>query len=289
MKDVIAICTLDRPNEVGFLTKYLRKHLRWDGAIVVVDASQDKNTRVVLETLASDQDLILLSAPPGLPSQRNVALGFVRQTFDNNCVIHFLDDDVIPSSSYFSGARSLIRESSPERPVIVGSQDLLLSKSNHGRILSRVGLKGRDGRVSVIGLSSPPVANSRSNQWNPGHGLSFRPADFPQFEFDPSINFFGEDIEATLRLGQSGDICLAEGSKLLHVPGPRHGGRLMYDLRELELRMLLAIRFPSVVKKPLLLVAMLLEGFALLILPILPARTRVGMINNRLQMLLRKH
>lgn len=285
--DVIAICSLNRPIEVAFLLAYLRDAIKWSGAIIVVDASSDDDIQERLATVAASKGATLLQASAGLPLQRNMALSFVRENFHKDSVVHFIDDDVLPSSSYFSSASSLIRLAPDSRANVVGSRDLLLRRSGLGELLRRLGIKGGDGRISVFGLSSPPIANSRFNHWTPGHGISLRPSQFEGFEFDSSIAFFGEDIEATLRLGALGNICLTPESTLLHVPGLRKGDRAMYDRQELELRLFLATRFPKLVQRRIVMAAMIVEAIFLIVAPVAPCALRKAMVSNRLDVVAR--
>jgi glycosyltransferase involved in cell wall biosynthesis len=283
--DVIVICTLNRPYEVEFLLTYLRRQIGWTGEIVVVDASADGEVREALAKAAGAEMATLLPSLPGLPLQRNIALTFIRQAFSADTVVHFIDDDVIPSSSYFSAAANQIRLGLDERPSVVGSRDLLLRTNRRGEMLRTLRLKGKDGRISSFGLSSPPQTNSHLNQWSPGHGISLQPSQFEAFEFDSSINFFGEDMEATLRLGVLGDIRLTSDSVLLHVPGLRKGAQTIYDRNELELRLFLASRFPKVVRKSLVIIAIAMESAFLIFIPNVPWNDRKAMVSSRLSVL----
>jgi len=283
--DVVVICTMNRPNELGYLTEYLREKLGWCAAILIVDASTEKAAIDKIDGIVASQKLRLIRTEPGLPGQRNRALEYAKRHFQSGHIVHFLDDDVIPSTSYFAEATRLIQSAPKNCPRIVGSEDSLLKRSWSGSALRRIGLKGNAGRVSAFGLSSPPEADSSRNQWTPGHGFSFRPADFPDFLFDSTIDFFGEDIEATLRLGIEGNICLGKGSTLLHVPGNRQGSGLMYDLRELELRLSLARRFPEIVVRRLVLSAFFVEALLLFALPTLPFKIRAGLALSRFKLL----
>jgi glycosyltransferase involved in cell wall biosynthesis len=227
-KSVVVICTRNRPHEVTFLVRYLNRVFQ-NLEIVVVEAS-DEDSRLKLDTI--EKNVIVVSSDKGLPVQRNVAIRLVRTRMPSGTILHFIDDDVIPSANYFRSIEELLRAES-NTPTLIASWDQLLRRSRLAKVLISVGLKGKSGQVGLAVLPTPPAPCGSKLVWAAGHGLSFIPSDSSSFDFNEEIEFFGEDLEATTRFARDyGRILCPPSASLLHVPAKRNGDLDVYDLEE---------------------------------------------------------
>lgn len=243
--ELIVVCTRNRAKECLFLCRYIDKYLPDSPPILVVDSSDDAEPLRELELQGGGRFRVLKS-PPGLPHQRNVAIKFAQQVSGGNFIIHFIDDDVLPSSTYFVEATRLLKQQ--DVPSWLGSRDLLLGlPSRLSRILMYLRLKPKAGKVSAAGLCTPPQAGSQDNDWTPGHSFSLKQTSKKEiFLFEENIEFFGEDLEASLRFSTiNGPISCPERMTVLHVQGNRAGTASQYEEEELKLRFVLSNLLPE--------------------------------------------
>jgi len=290
MKSVVVICSRNRLFEVKFLLGYLDSQIGWRDNILLVDSSDSYNPTEELLESTYGFPLEVLRARANLPHQRNVAIRHLLATFQDDVVIHFLDDDVIPSMAYFHSQTSELI-SNPK--YLVGARDVGLLETRKWTLITDLGFGARPGAVSKNGLTSPPLPNSRQNMWTPGLAFSYRLDQYPDFRFDEDINFFGEDLEATLRFSQQrGEINLTQESMVLHLEGPRRGSKEHYDLQELLLRIRIATNFPNLVSKRFLFASLLLESIYIIYLRVFYRKLSWQLLLNRLsivsQILFRK-
>jgi hypothetical protein len=260
---VTAICTRNRPHEIAFLVRYLDRILGIR-QLIIVDSSD--SSEEIERYLLDFPWATLVSSEAGLPLQRNKAIRYVRENYPPGTILHFIDDDVIPSHSYFGSAESLLR-GHLGHPLLVASWDQLLSWSSLSIILMFLRIKGEPGFLGAALLPTPPSPRFKSPVWGAGHGFSFVPSSCEAFAFSEEIDFFGEDLDATLRFSKEfGSIeCLLESS-LLHIPARRNGSLEEYDRQEVTLRKNVALRYFGKVRRGILAGALFCEGVVLVLL-----------------------
>ena len=264
-KSVVVICTRNRPEEVTFLVRYLNRVFQ-SLEIVIVDSS-DEDSR--LKYVTNFKNVRVIISDKGLPIQRNVAIRLVRNQMPKSTILHFIDDDVIPSANYFKSIEESLRVKS-EAPILIASWDYLLRQSTLAKILIYLGIKGKPGQVGLAVLPTPPAPGNSRLVWAAGHGLSFIPSDCKSFEFNEDIEFFGEDFEATTRFGRNfGRIMCPPGASLLHIPANRRGDHDSYDREESRIRSEFATRNLGINRRVVLALFFVAEASVIALLSIL--------------------
>jgi glycosyltransferase involved in cell wall biosynthesis len=283
LNSVVVICTRNRPDEIAFLVNYLDKTFG-NLELLVVDASDDHS--LVIECASAYPHVKVIHSTKGLPLQRNIAIRYVRQHLPKGTVLHFIDDDVIPNVSYFSAIEKALR-SQGGNPTMLASWDQLLGLSTLTKMLIFLRLKGRAGHLGAALLPTPPSPNEESPVWAAGHGLSLVPSQCKNFEFNEDIEFFGEDLDATLRFtSKFGRIICIDGASLLHIPAKRQGDRVTYDRQESEIRRRTALTNFGPSRRLFLALAFTVEGAVLALLSGLAiSGTYANMARNRFSQL----
>ena len=256
---LVVICTRNREQQLRACIKHLEELEGAPREVLVVDSSEDSIAGVAAAT--PDLAVRIVHSNPGLPRQRNVAIGIVLKEYPSETILHFLDDDAFPLPGYFEAAEIALRGS--EAPLLVGSVDVGLQRTIVSRVAILLGMKPKPGFVGRNGLSTPPTKRSGHVMWTPGHGMSLVPSRTPFFRFNAGIEFHGEDLEGSMRFAQHGQIVITRNSLLLHEPGPRSGTPEHYDLMEVEFRYFLARSFPLHVSRRSVETSIRLETFLL--------------------------
>lgn len=279
--EFVVVCTRNRAKECLFLCRYIDKYFPNSPPIIVVDSSDNPDDLRELERYGGGKVRVLKSLR-GLPRQRNVAIKYAQEASGGNVTLHFIDDDVLPSSAYFGEASRMLKDK--DAATWLGSRDLLLgSASSASKILMLLGLKPKEGKVSTAGLCTPPLAGSQLNDWSPGHSFSLKQISSGEvFLFEEKIEFFGEDLESSLRFSTlHGPIACPEKLTVLHVQGDRAGTASFYEEEELKLRFVLSNLLPMRIRRNKVRMQLVLETCLLMGLFILTP-WRLKIVYNRI-------
>ena len=223
ISDELIICTLNRPGEVERCLDSVAKQKRLPDAVRVVDASENADTRSVVNCYAAGAlsgRLVYQAATPGLTSQRNAGIRAGRSD-----VIHFVDDDTVLDSRYIE---SILREFAADlEGTVLGVGGLITNLHRHRvPIAKRTFMldSPRIGRVLPSGRN-PLVVDLQSVtevDWLSGCSMSFRRGVLEMFSFNEAFKGYGlgEDVEFSYRVRQRGRLLVVPDARIEHLQSP---------------------------------------------------------------------
>jgi GT2 family glycosyltransferase len=177
--------------------------------ILYVDSSTSSETRLVVEGFRADfgSKLAYVASKIGAPRQKNVGLDHLKRSNFHPDVVCFLDDDIIPGSSYFEVVRQTFRDH-PEAQC-VGGFDQGLSEARTSGFFRFLGLTGSGQKNEILptGLCtlSRPKTEFEAAEWVPGGMQSFRWSVVEDQRFDGRFRIHGDEVEFQTRaLGNKG-------------------------------------------------------------------------------------
>jgi len=218
-RSAVVICTIARAQgTVDCLTSISASDKR-PALAVVVDGSDSNEIRDALIKFSSVNSfpIVRISTKAGLPLQRNAGINAVLETDPDVKIIHFLDDDVTVTQTYFYEIEKVFTEF-PDA-IIVGGRDLNVSKFRHSLvgniILTHSNFSGSITRAgnNVQNYSENGVKKTR---WLSGYSQSFRTDVLLQHLFDEDIRFYGEEVDMQVRCSPLGAIYYCPEAKLFH-------------------------------------------------------------------------
>ena len=221
--DELIICTLNRPREVERCLASVTRQTRLPDLVRVVDASENSDTRSVVDRYAAGAlsgRLIYQAATPGLTTQRNAGIRAGRSD-----IVHFVDDDTILDSCY---VESILRQFSDDQlGEVLGAGGLITNLHRHRvPITKRVFMldSPRTGRVLPSGRN-PVVVDVQSVtevDWLSGCSMSFRRVVFEVFSFNEQFKGYGlgEDVEFSYRVRQRGRLLVTPEARIEHLQSP---------------------------------------------------------------------
>jgi GT2 family glycosyltransferase len=270
MRDVLIICTKDRPDQVRTRLSEFTRFEELPDQILVVDSSADSQTeQVVLNAVQNiATTLSYLWSSAGLPRQRNVGITWAKENIQGLQIIHFLDDDIIPNRDYFTKINDVFRRF-PDA-IAVGGFDSGLDPGQNGGILRRMFWLGskQSGVILSSGIAIPPRPRSdvEHTEWLVGATQSFRASIFDHAMFNPKLRMYGEDIDFYLRIRGLGDILCSASLPVIHLNDPtnRESPRNV-NLFHNGIRWLFSQEHPEKISKRKVLVVAFVLGFGELV------------------------
>jgi len=198
--------------------------------VCVVDASDPP---VLRDNAASVQSLSIAAVhlpyphPPSLARQRNYALDWLPHSVQ---IVHFLDDDVVLDSGYFSRLRAALGS----HPHIGGVGGMIrepsISSSSRAAFLRYLFLidaprKGRvlpSGHATSVQLNASSSGHLQQTEWLSGCSCSFRRSVLDDHRFDPALEGYSmlEDLDLSYRVGQVAPLFVVPNARLIHHRSP---------------------------------------------------------------------
>ena len=244
MKFSLIICTYQRPKALLDLLDSVKEQILYPDQIIIVDGSEDYNTREALEK-KEFQNLEYYkvgSEDKGLTKQRNFGVSRLNDKVDIAC---FLDDDIILTPTYFSNLISGFKQF----PDAIGFGGYILNDIEWNRKHSEVRfdefeydgffrkLGSRNLLRKKLGLLSdqppgimPDFSNGSSISFLPPSGkiypveyfmggvAAYKKSIFENVEFSSFFEGYGlyEDMDFCLRAGKFGRLYVNTSAKLYH-------------------------------------------------------------------------
>lgn len=215
----VIVCTLNRPKAVRWLVSYIdglagRIPSSYDLSLVLVESSpkltciQNSPKNIAFHHVKSSR---------GLPHQRNVGVEFVLNSLPNASVLAFLDDDVIPTMSFFD---SVAEMHIPGSPNVIGAIDIMERSTWKMELVETLGLVPKPGKVSRAGFATAPRSSSsrRGLDWISGYAFAIHRSIFDKFRFPEEVDFFGEDVLFGLSLRDQTTISIPDSATVFHSP-----------------------------------------------------------------------
>ncbi len=254
LTDALIVCTRNRAHQIYNRLQELQQFSTLPSVVVIVDSSDSAETEEAVKKTSPQFPATIkyIRSEPGLPYQRNVGIEWARKNNPKLELIHFLDDDIIPRSDYFSKIRQICHDA-PELVALGGFDSDLSPNLNSGlmRRLMGIGTK-KCGLILKSGIAVPPFPQSslETCQWLVGGMQSVRAWVFNHLQFDAALRMYGEDIDFYLRICNLGEIATSIHLPVKHLNDPSNRD----SLREVNLyhngvRWLLASRYPEKVSR----------------------------------------
>ncbi len=216
MRDVLIICTKDRPNELRRCLESVSTQTIRPTLTIVVDASADDASSQVSSSFGGT---IYVNSEPGLTRQRNLAVELYSSEMD---VLHFVDDDVVLDPGYIAGLRQaftdpkvggaggVIANAPPARPYLV-RRLFLLDSRKPGKVLP-----------SGCGILAFDPPHSLIVDWLSGCSMSFRADLFNRIRFDEGLTGYclGEDVDFGLAASALTNLVVTPAARLVHLSSP---------------------------------------------------------------------
>lgn len=230
LKISVCIPTYNRPEQVQALLTNLAAQCELPDEVVIVDASPDEQTTVVVDRHRTIfPDIVYESSPKGLTLQRNRAIDLA--TGD---ILVFLDDDIILEPSFLSETRRIFTEDTED--IIAGLTGIQLNHQPRQpgagwRLKRRLGIVETDDPGCLLACGeTTPLPRPLSGQllrtdYLPGGLTAWRKKVFNEFRFSLFFQGYGlgEDkyfsgcVSRKYQLFVSGDL----KAHHFHVPGNR--------------------------------------------------------------------
>jgi GT2 family glycosyltransferase len=224
MKHDVIICTKNRRADLEFALDSLAAQTRPPNMLIVVDASDNDDTKVLVRHWSSAEKrsfgIEYVKAAPGLPAQRN--LGVETSSAD---VVHFLDDDVVVDPDYIASIAAVFEHDTYGQ--IVGVGGLITNQpARHVRIWWRLALLDSKHSGVILRSGANIIVSSANEQmrveWLSGCSMSFRSAIVRQLRFDEELPGYAlmEDVDFGFRAAQIGELVLEPKARLVHNVSP---------------------------------------------------------------------
>ncbi|MBC8357807.1 MAG: glycosyltransferase family 2 protein [Candidatus Aminicenantes bacterium] len=218
----VIICTYNRQEELKRFLETLNKQSQLPDELIIVDASQNYDTRHMLEQKSNQLpfDVIYKRTPPGLTRQRNTGFSLSRGNF-----LFFFDDDVELEKKFIE---------------VIAETFEKFKKFNVGGIMGRVinislPRKSWDllfrrlfflsdfgqGLVKLSGLPSIKIDNELSFVESLSGGcMVYLKEVFDQFKFDENLKRYAylEDVDFSYRVGKKYRLLYQPKARLKHFP-----------------------------------------------------------------------
>ena len=220
-KNVVVICTKDRPKLVRQLLNNLNSQKLLPDLVLIVNGGSSSLTVEIPNASAFKYPLEVLSVEPGLTRQRNIAL---RHLHGKAEFVHFLDDDVFLQESYLAEISNALTKNSE---VAGATGDIVNAHPKIPNILERVFLlKSRRGGVvlaSGVNIGLPGAKPQNRTMWLPGCAMSYRLSSISGMTFDESRLGYalGEDVDFSSRVGLKSPLNYVPTARLEHQFEPR--------------------------------------------------------------------
>ena len=243
MKIALVICTYKRPEAVLELMKSVRGQVKYPDQILIVDGSEDEQTKRVFEE-NEFENLTYFKVPEedrGLTRQRN--FGIVK-TGKNIDIIAFLDDDIIIDANYFKELE-VAYQTCPDALGVGGyiTNDVVWKKGGapnadyfeYGGYYRKEGSRFKLRSKFSLEPDRPPgflpeFSHGRSISFLPPSGLlyeveqfmggvaSYKKSIFEEIQFSPYFKGYGlyEDADFTLRLAKKGKLYVHTAATCTH-------------------------------------------------------------------------
>lgn len=215
----MVVCTLQRPLELGEALRAAGMALhRPDFAVVVNADSSGATDKVVGElTMQLDWEIIAVPSLPGLAHQRNVGIEFALAHGSQIDFLHFIDDDVIVSESYFQVLESVLQR----RPdvVLAGGRNTAASPKNPSTVGRLIGTHSRrQGALLKSGFNTGFAATCGIHDvdWISGCSQSFNVRNLGDCRFNDRIRFYGEEVDMHVRCSLKGTIVYCADAQYAH-------------------------------------------------------------------------
>jgi len=223
LRIAVVICTKDRPGDLDDCLQAVQR-VRSDATVIVIDASDDRDSEQVCRKFQSSSSLVLqyvIATQPGLTRQRNQSIGLLKEMDID--LVHFLDDDTEVLPGYFDAIESCFDDD-----TVAGAGGIILNQNIgrwHGakRLFFLWGKRGKvlpSGRI-VIGqdLESPPLALV---DWLDGASMSYRVAVFDEHRFDDRLRgwSWGEDFDFGFRVSRNAHLMVTADARCIHHLSP---------------------------------------------------------------------
>jgi GT2 family glycosyltransferase len=252
--DVLIICTKDRPVQLESRLIELSHFAVLPNTILIVDSSKTTETELVVNNSFKrfTTEIRYIRTKPGLPFQRNCGIRWVFENYMGTQIVHFLDDDIIPSTNYFSTLLRLF-EMNPDA-IAIGGYDKNLDAKIHSSPYRRIlGLgSSQSGVILKSGIAIPPApkAEIHASEWLVGGMQSIRAEVFQHHIFDSSLRMYGEDIDFYLRISSLGKIICSKNLPIIHLNDPTNRDSIRkLNLYHNGMRWHLATKYPQSVNR----------------------------------------
>lgn len=193
--EALLICTKDRYAILEELAFSLSKCSFLPEFLVFVDASHPQNPEFINKSFSFfGQKLSVISSKAHLPFQRNLGIKSLPKSIN---IIHFIDDDFLPNSDYFSHLSAFLK--SKNSALGVGGKIEPISKSNPNWISSLFLLETKQAGILLkSGRTTEPQATengviSYPTQFLSGCSMSFKSHIFSSFLFDETLEAYAQD------------------------------------------------------------------------------------------------
>lgn len=226
VRDVLVLCTRNRPDEVRTCLDTVRVQTRVPTRVLVVDSSDDDATERVVADFGADWPagsvIEHLRAEAGLTRQRSAGIDATREE-----IVHFVDDDSVLERGYIDAIVTTFVSDRGETLGGVGGFVTDQPPHRFGRVDAWLGLDGaaegvvlRSGRnVRVYTEPREPI----DVDWLPGCAMSYRRSVFakerPNRDVGRDRN--GEDVELSYRVRQHWRLVVDPRARLEHHESPR--------------------------------------------------------------------
>jgi GT2 family glycosyltransferase len=219
MSQVVAICTRNRPDDLGHALDHVTA-IDDRIEILVADASDEPMRGQVAALVDRTARCVLLDCSPGLARQRNQALDWIRRQRPDTSIVHFIDDDTEVLPGYFAE----ITRTVDEDPELAGVGGVVLhqARPRHVRIKSlfflyspRPGAVLPSGRTTIGHYEGDEAS---SPEWLPGCAMSYRLGLVDDVRFDDRLEgySYGEDMYFSYALRAVHRLAIAPDAKVIH-------------------------------------------------------------------------
>jgi GT2 family glycosyltransferase len=221
VNDELVICTKDRLQELSVALEAVSMQVSLPVRVLVIDASQARESEALVESIQERYPTRLeyRRIAPGLTHQRNAALGML---LDQTEVVHFIDDDAVPSASYVCEMRAVFQQQQTAGGVCGFIDNLPELRTR--RLYLWLGFQGAEGSLLSTGVNMLNFSGVRvrSTSWLSGCSMSYRVSAIAGLQFDErrTGNGLGEDVDFSARVAASHDLFWTPHAKITHNPSP---------------------------------------------------------------------
>lgn len=201
----IGIATRGRAAVLNEVLHELRRQTRKPDRIVICHVTPDDVTGIAF----AHPDVLLLTAPAGLPRQRNVIMDAV----DDCDLLLFIDDDFLPAPEYLSVLQAVFAA----RPDMVVATGHVIADGAKGP-----GITVEEGRALLaadLPAAEPHATEPAFNGYGCNMAVRLAPVRDHALRFDEDLPLYAwyEDIDFTRRLGAHGTILRLPGARGVHL------------------------------------------------------------------------
>jgi len=222
LDSALVTCTRNRPDRLRELLTRLQVIRAVPRLVVVVDSSELPDTREIVDSLRgkTDFELKYVKSLYGAAHQKNMGFEYVCSKFAPHelTAIHFLDDDINPSDSYFEKCVSLFKKI--PTAVVIGGFDISLTPPRPS-LMRDIFFLGRGIQTGIAlpsGICIVPFPRQELEKvtWVPGGMQNFNFETCYYERFDGRVRIYGDEVEMQLRLAKLGDIYCSNDLSVRH-------------------------------------------------------------------------